>query len=116
MALHNLAKMTTATTGTGTVTLGAASSGFLTFALAGVVDGEIVAYGILDGANSETGRGTYTASGTTLTRAVVLASTNSGAAINLSGTATVYVTAVAEDLQQGYAGAKAWQASQAVAL
>jgi hypothetical protein len=58
--LFNLARMTTATTSTGTITLGAAVSGYLTFALAGVSDGDLVAYGISDGSNSEVGTGVYT--------------------------------------------------------
>jgi hypothetical protein len=95
--LYNLARMTTATTGTGTITLGSAVSGYLTFALAGVVNGEIVSYGIKDGANSETGTGTYTSAGTTLTRSVTK-STNADAAINLSGSAEVFITARAQDL------------------
>ena len=36
--LYNLARMTTATVGTGTIALGAAVSGYLTFANAGVAD------------------------------------------------------------------------------
>jgi hypothetical protein len=95
--LKNLARMTTATTGTGTITLGSAVSGFLTLAQAGVGDGRKVSYGINDGANSEVGRGTYTASGTTLSRDTILASTNGGAAISLSGSAQVFITALAED-------------------
>lgn len=94
---YNLAKMTTATTGTGTITLGSAVSGFLTFANAGVQDGETVSYGIRDGANSEVGRGVYTTSGTTLTRSV-LTSTNGNSAINLSGSATVFITPLAQDV------------------
>jgi hypothetical protein len=95
--LYDLARMTTATTGTGTITLGAAVSGFLTFAGAGTVDSDVVSYGIRDGVNSEVGTGTYTAAGTTLTRTVTK-STNSNAAINLSGTAEVYITLRAEDV------------------
>jgi hypothetical protein len=94
--LYNLARMSTATTGTGTITLGSAISGYLTFANAGVADGDFVSYGIKDGANSEAGFGKYTTAGTTLTRNVVK-STNSNTAISLSGAAEVYVTALAAD-------------------
>ena len=107
--LFNLAKMTTATSGTGTITLGSAVSGFLSFADAGVSDGDIVSYGISDGANSEVGYGTYTAAGTTLARTTVLKSTNSDAAIALSGTAVVFITALQENLtQDGWIPAEAW--------
>lgn len=95
--LYNLARMTTATAGTGTITLGAAVSGYLTFALAGVANLDVVSYGIKDGANSEVGTGTYTSAGTTLTRSVTK-STNSNAAISLSGAAEVFITPRAEDL------------------
>lgn len=95
--LYNLARVQTATTGTGTITLGSAVSGYLTFALAGVANGEVVSYGIKDGANSEIGTGTYTSSGTTLTRTVTK-STNANAAITLSGAAEVFITARAEDI------------------
>jgi hypothetical protein len=97
--IYNIARMSTATTGTGTITLGSAVSGYLTFALAGASDGETLAYGIKDGANSEVGTGVYTASGTTLTRSVTK-STNSDTAISLSGTAEVFITARAQDLLQ----------------
>jgi hypothetical protein len=95
--LYNLARMSTTTTGTGTITLASAVSGYLTFALAGVSNGDVVSYGIKDGSNSEVGTGTYTSSGTTLTRTVTK-STNSNAAISLSGAAEVFITARAEDL------------------
>lgn len=97
--LVNRAKMTTATTGTGTITLGSAVDGYQTFAAAGVSDADVVRYVIEDGNNWEIGTGTYTASGTTLTR-TVLESSNAGAAINLSGSAEVFVTAVTEDIVQ----------------
>jgi len=97
--LVNRAKMTTATTGTGTITLGSAVDGFQTFAAAGVSNGDTVRYCIEDGTSSfELGSGVYTASGTTLTR-VVSESSNSGNAINLSGDAIVFITAIAADIQ-----------------
>lgn len=95
--LVNRAKMSTATTGTGTITLGSAESGYQSFADAGVADGETVRYVIEDGSNWEIGTGTYTASGTTLTRSVS-ESSNADAAINLSGSAVVFVSATAADL------------------
>jgi hypothetical protein len=96
---YNLAKVTTATTGTGTITLGTPSQGYLSFADAGVQDGETVSYGIRDLNHSETGTGVYTSSGATLTRNVTT-STNSDSAINLSGSAEVYITARAEDFRE----------------
>ena len=97
--LVNRAKMTTATTGTGTITLGSAVDGYQTFANAGVADADVVRYVIEDGDAWEIGSGTYTASGTTLTR-TPSESSNAGSAINLSGDAVVYVTAAAEDVLQ----------------
>lgn len=97
--LKNLARMTTATVGAGTITLGSAVSGFLSFAAAGIADGQKISYGIADGASGEAGRGTYTAAGTTLSRDTISQSTNGGSAISLSGAAQVFVTALAEDLQ-----------------
>ena len=96
VTLVNRAKVATVTSGTGTITLGAAEDGYQTFADAGVTDGAVVRYAIEDGTNFELGTGTYTASGTTLSRTPT-ESSNSDAAINLSGTAVVYVTATAAD-------------------
>lgn len=100
VTLVNRAKMSTSTTGTGTITLGSASSGYQSFADAGVADGDVVRYVVEDGTAWEVGYGTYTASGTTLTRNV-MESSNSDAAINLSGSATVFVGAAAEDVPNG---------------
>lgn len=96
--LANRARMTTATTGTGTITLGSAVAGYQTFADAGVADTNVIRYVIEDGTAWEIGTGTYTASGTTLTRTVT-ESSNADAAINLSGSAEVFITAVAEDIE-----------------
>ena len=97
VTLVNRAKVATATTGTGTITLGSAESGYQTFADAGVADANVVRYFIEDGTDWEIGTGTYTASGTTLSR-TVLESSNADAALNLSGSAVVYVSAAAEDI------------------
>lgn len=95
---YDLARVYTSTSGTGTMTLTGTVSGFLSFDDAGVGDGETVTYSIREGANTEVGRGVYTASGTTLTRAVVLASTNSGSAITLGGTAEVAIVYSSSDI------------------
>jgi hypothetical protein len=95
-AYANRAWMTTATTGTGTITLGTAKAGYLTFAEAGVANTNTVTYVITDGNDFEIGTGTYTTSGTTMSRDTVIASKIGGTAgtskINLSGTAEVFLT------------------------
>ena len=97
VTLVNRAKMTTATTGTGTITLGAAEAGYQTFADAGVADADVVRYVIEDGDAWEIGTGTYTASGTALSR--TLSESSTGSLLNLTGAAVVYVTAASADLQ-----------------
>jgi len=104
--LVNRAKMTTATTGTGTLTLGSALAGYQTFAAAGLMNADTVSYVIEDGAAWEIGTGVYSASGPTLSRAV-LESSNSGSAISLTGAAVVYVTAIASDFVSNVDGGSA---------
>ncbi len=50
--LYNLARMTTETNGTGTITLGSAVSGYLSFADAGATDGDTLTYAIKVGVNA----------------------------------------------------------------
>lgn len=95
--LADRVRETTATTGTGTVTLGGAATGFQTFAAIG--NGNSTYYTIAgQGTNEwEVGIGTYTSSGTTLSRDTVLSSSNSGSLVNFSaGTKDVFVTQPAE--------------------
>lgn len=93
--------MSTSTTGTGTITLGSALSGYQSFTAAGLTTGAITRYTIQDGVNWEIGIGTYTTSGTTLTR-TPSESSSGGSAINLSGNAEVFITAAAEDVSPLY--------------
>lgn len=89
--LADRVRETTTTTGTGTVTLAGAVTGFQTFAAIG--NANITYYTIAGQGTSEweVGIGTYTASGTTLSRTTVLASSNAGALVNFSaGTKDVF--------------------------
>lgn len=80
---------TTVTTGTGTLTLAGAVTGYQSFAAVG--NGTLTYYCITDETNWEVGSGTYTSSGTTLSRTTILASSNSGSAVNFgAGTKNVF--------------------------
>ena len=82
LVVKDRVKETSTTSGTGTLTLAGAASGFQAFSAIG--DGNTTYYAVIDGTNWEVGLGTYTSSGTTLARTTVLASTNSNNAVNFS--------------------------------
>ena len=82
LVVKDRVKETSTTSGTGTLTLAGAASGFQAFSAVG--DGNTTYYAVIDGTNWEVGLGTYTSSGTTLARTTVLASTNSNNAVNFS--------------------------------
>lgn len=91
-------KVATATTGTGTVTLGAATSPYQAWAAAGAIDGVSYSYLIEDGTAWELGWGVYSSAGPTLTRNLISSST--GSLINLSGSATAACVANEMDIGQ----------------
>jgi hypothetical protein len=97
LVVKDRVRETTTTTGTGTITLGGAATGFQSFSVIG--DANTTFYTIqLSNTNEwEVGIGTYTSSGTTLSRDTILESSNGGSAVNFSaGSKDVFVTYPAE--------------------
>src|SRR6056300_1746056 len=94
LVVKDRVKETTSSTGTGTITLAGAEPGYQSFSAIG--DGNTTYYVITGGTDWEVGVGTYTASGTTLSRDTILESSNSGSAVTLAGTSNVFVTYPAE--------------------
>jgi hypothetical protein len=94
-------RVNTATTGTGTINLGTAITGFRTFATAvtagSLASGCSIYYAIEDTAGAwEIGTGVYTAGAPdTLTRVVGASSLGGTTALTLSGTAQIYLTLTA---------------------
>ena len=93
LVVKDRVKESTTTTGTGTLTLGGAFAGFQAFSSA-LSNADTTYYALFESStgNWEVGLGTFTASGTTLARTTVLASSNSGSAINLTAAAEVFIT------------------------
>jgi hypothetical protein len=107
LVIKDRVKETTTSTGTGSITLAGASTGFQSFSSIG--DGNTTYYTIASqtGNEWEVGIGTYTSSGTTLSRDIILESSNSGSAVNFSsGTKDVFVTYPAERASITYTGVK----------
>lgn len=83
------------TTGTGTISLSGAVVGYQAFG-AVMVTGDVCSYAATDGTSWEVGTGTYGSSGDTLARTVILASSNSGSAVNWgAGTKNIWLDAPA---------------------
>jgi hypothetical protein len=119
LILADRVQETSATTGTGTLTLAGAVLGYQTFA-AGIGSGNTCYYTITNAAGSwEVGIGTV---GTgTLTRTTVLSSSNSGSLVSFTGTLNVFVTypagrAVYQDESTGTAYSPALAASNGLTL
>lgn len=99
LLLSDRVKETSSTTGTGTLSLGGAVTGFQTF-VDGIGDGNTTYYVIDNGSEWEVGLGTVTdATPDTLSRDTILASSNFGSAVDLSaGTKSVFCSAPADYL------------------
>ena len=95
--LANRAFVLTATTGTGSISLGSVVAGYQSFSAAGITDGDTVRYTIEDGTNWEIGTGTLSNSVGTMARSVI-DSSGGGSALTLSGNAKVFLTAAADDI------------------
>jgi hypothetical protein len=86
-------KETTITTGTGSVTLAGAATGYQSFAAIGTGNSTYYTIAGQTGSEWEVGIGTYTSAGTLLSRTTVFSSSNSGSLVNFSaGTKDVFVT------------------------
>ncbi len=93
LVIKDRVKQTTTTTGTGTLTLNGNVDGFQTFAAA-LSDGDTTYYSIFEPStnNWEVGLGTWTEGSSLLARTTVLASSNSGSAVNLTAQAEVFIS------------------------
>lgn len=88
--LRNRVRSTTTTTGTGTFTLGAAATGYQAFSVIG--DGNKTFYCITNNKDWEVGIGTYTSTGTTLSRDIILESSNSNQKVDwVAGTKDIFI-------------------------
>ena len=89
--LADRVKETTTVTGTGPATLLGAATGFQSFSAIGNANVTYYTIAGQTGSEWEVGIGTYTSSGTSLSRDTVLASSNSGSLVNFSaGTKDVW--------------------------
>mgnify|MGYP003132713491 CR=1 FL=1 len=94
LVINDRVKETTTTTGTGTLTLGGAVTGFETFG-AGVGNSNTTYYAVtLPGSSEfEVGLGTLSSDSSTIARTTVISSSNSDNAVNFSsGTKTIFCT------------------------
>ena len=92
-------KETTTTTGTGTLTLAGALSGFDAFSEIG--NGNNTYYACTDGTNFEVGIGTYTLSGTTLSRDTVLESSSTKITADVNGAVSASTSVTVDNVQGG---------------
>ena len=96
LVLADRVKETTTTTGTGSVTLLGASTGYQSFSAVGNSNTTYYCIAGQGTAEWEVGIGTYTSAGTTLSRDTVLASSTGSKVSFSAGTKDVFVTQPAE--------------------
>jgi hypothetical protein len=105
LILADRIKENTTTTGTGTIVLGGAQTGYQSFAVVG--NANTTYYTIADqvGSNWEVGIGTYYSGNVSLARTTILSSSNAGAVANFTaGTKDVFVTYPSETAALGGSG------------
>jgi hypothetical protein len=99
LVIKDRVKETTATTGTGTYTLSGAISGFEAFSEVG--NSNTTYYGCSDGTDFEVGIGTYTLSGTTLTRTTILESSSTKITALVNGAVSASATVAVDNVSGG---------------
>jgi hypothetical protein len=105
LILGDRIKENTTTTGTGTIVLGGAQTGYQSFAVIG--NANTTYYTIADqtGSTWEVGIGTYYSGNVSLARTTILSSSNAGAVANFTaGTKDVFVTYPSETSALGGSG------------
>jgi hypothetical protein len=99
LVIKDRVKETTTTTGTGTLTLAGAVTGFDSFADVG--DSNTTYYSCTDGTNFEVGIGTYTLSGTTLSRDTIFESSSTKITADVNGAVSASTSVTVDNVQGG---------------
>jgi hypothetical protein len=99
LVIKDRVKETTTTTGTGTLTLAGAVTGFDSFADVG--DSNTTYYSCTDGTDFEVGIGTYTLSGTTLSRDTVFESSSTKITADVNGAVSASTSVTVDNVQGG---------------
>jgi len=99
LVIKDRVKETTTTTGTGTLTLAGAVTGFDSFADVG--DSNTTYYSCTDGTDFEVGIGTYTLSGTTLSRDTIFESSSTKTTADVNGAVSASASVTVDNVQGG---------------
>ena len=99
LVIKDRVKETTTTTGTGTLTLAGAVTGFDSFADVG--DSNTTYYSCTDGTDFEVGIGTYTLSGTTLSRDTIFESSSTKITADVNGAVSASTSVTVDNVQGG---------------